>query len=106
MDASWRMPLTMTKSVIQLPTTVGAFQRSLLDHTDAFVAKLNNTGSALVYSTYLPGLTTTVAWHSSQFWDKPMWWGPTTAMRALLMTTPDLAGQLSDDHHEWVSHCS
>ena len=29
-----------------------------MDYSDAFVTKLNLTGSALVYSTYLPGLTT------------------------------------------------
>lgn len=40
------------------PTTPGAYQRSLLDYSDAFVTKLNPSGSALVYSTYLPGLTT------------------------------------------------
>src|SRR2546425_1201752 len=37
------------------PTTVGAFQRSYQKNQDAFVAKLNTTGSALVYSTYLGG---------------------------------------------------
>jgi len=40
------------------PTTVGAFQSSYQgtnagSHGDAFVTKLNSTGSALVYSTYL-----------------------------------------------------
>jgi hypothetical protein len=43
-----------------LPTTSGAFQRKLADHRndghgDAFVIKLNPSGSALVYSTYLGG---------------------------------------------------
>jgi Beta-propeller repeat len=37
------------------PTTLGAFQRGLLGMTDAFVTKLDATGSALVYSTYLGG---------------------------------------------------
>jgi Beta-propeller repeat len=46
------------------PTTPGAFDRTLnipncprcgVDNYDAFVAKLNPTGSALVYSTYLGG---------------------------------------------------
>ena len=35
------------------PTTPGAFQTALTGTVDAFVTKLNPTGSALVYSTYL-----------------------------------------------------
>ncbi|HEV2177808.1 MAG TPA: choice-of-anchor D domain-containing protein [Terriglobia bacterium] len=37
------------------PTTLGAFQTSYRGNADAFVTKLNPTGSALVYSTYLGG---------------------------------------------------
>jgi len=37
------------------PTTAGAFQTSFGGYIDAFVAKLNADGSALVYSTYLGG---------------------------------------------------
>jgi hypothetical protein len=37
------------------PTTAGAFQTSLSGPIDAFVTKLNPSGSALVYSTYLGG---------------------------------------------------
>src|SRR5438477_4149011 len=37
------------------PTTPGAFQTTLGGGTDAFVTKLNATGSALLYSTYLGG---------------------------------------------------
>src|SRR5260221_455384 len=37
------------------PTTAGAFQPTYGGVTDAFVTKLNPTGSALVYSTYLGG---------------------------------------------------
>ena len=37
------------------PTTVGAFQSARQGAEDAFVAKLNPTGSALEYSTYLGG---------------------------------------------------
>jgi Beta-propeller repeat len=37
------------------PTTAGAFQAARAAGTDAFVTKLNATGSALVYSTYLGG---------------------------------------------------
>ncbi len=37
------------------PVTSGAFQRSSQGNSDCFVSKLNPTGSALVYSTYLGG---------------------------------------------------
>lgn len=37
------------------PTTVGAFQTTFIGLQDAFVTKLNPTGSGLVYSTYLGG---------------------------------------------------
>jgi hypothetical protein len=37
------------------PTTAGAFQTALGDGGDAFVTKLNATGTALIYSTYLGG---------------------------------------------------
>jgi hypothetical protein len=37
------------------PTTAGAFQPTLGGLTDAFVARLNSTGSALIYSSYLGG---------------------------------------------------
>lgn len=42
------------------PTTVGAFQTALAGGTDAFITKLNPTGSALVYSTYLGGSSTDI----------------------------------------------
>src|SRR5439155_12142857 len=37
------------------PTTAGAFQTTLHGSQDMFVAKLNATGSALLYSTFLGG---------------------------------------------------
>ncbi len=37
------------------PTSAGAYQTSLAGSYDAFVSKLNSTGTALVYSTYLGG---------------------------------------------------
>ncbi len=37
------------------PTTAGAYQTSLAGGYDAFVSKLNSTGTGLVYSTYLGG---------------------------------------------------
>jgi hypothetical protein len=40
---------------LDFPTTPGAFQTSLAGPIDAFITKLNPTGSALVYSTYLGG---------------------------------------------------
>src|SRR5712675_1074542 len=40
---------------IDFPTTAGAFQATLAGSGNAFVAKLDPTGSALVYSTYLGG---------------------------------------------------
>jgi beta-propeller repeat-containing protein len=40
---------------INFPTTTAAFQTTLAGGFDAFVTKLNATGSALVYSTYLGG---------------------------------------------------
>ena len=37
------------------PTTVGALQATFGAVADAFFSKLNSTGSALIYSTYLGG---------------------------------------------------
>jgi len=37
------------------PTTAGSYRRTLVGQIDAFVAKLNPTGSSLVYGTYLGG---------------------------------------------------
>ncbi len=43
-----------------LPTTPGAFQTSAPGNTDAYVAKINDSGSALIYCTYLGGSFTDV----------------------------------------------
>jgi hypothetical protein len=48
----------MGKTGNTLPTTLGASQPAFSGGSDAFVAKLNSTGSALVYSTYLGGSRT------------------------------------------------
>ena len=40
------------------PTTTGAYQPNYAGNLDAFVTKLNPTGTALVYSTYLGGTNT------------------------------------------------
>jgi uncharacterized repeat protein (TIGR01451 family) len=44
-----------TNSSLDFPTTTGALQTAFGGSRDAFVTKLNATGSALVYSTYLGG---------------------------------------------------
>jgi Bacterial Ig-like domain (group 3)/Kelch motif/Beta-propeller repeat/YDG domain/Galactose oxidase, central domain len=47
----------VTGDTVSFPTTAGAFQPNLSapGYSDAFVAKLNATGTALIYSTYLGG---------------------------------------------------
>ncbi len=47
--------VTGTTDSPDFPTTVGAFQRNLKGIEDAFVTKLDKSGSKLVYSTYLGG---------------------------------------------------
>src|SRR5262249_25430082 len=42
-------------SSVNFPTTAGAFQASFHNEADAFVAKFNSLGSALVYSTFIGG---------------------------------------------------
>jgi hypothetical protein len=44
------------------PTTSGAFDESHNGSSDAFIAKLNSTGSALIYSTYIGGQDIDQAW--------------------------------------------
>jgi hypothetical protein len=53
-DAAGNAYVTGTASSYNFPTTAGAFDRTG-DGGDAFVAKLNASGSSLVYSTYLGG---------------------------------------------------
>ncbi len=63
LDAGGNTYITGTTSSINFPVTGGAFQtgnsgatpQPLSPGTDAFVTKLNPTGSGLVYSTYLGG---------------------------------------------------
>jgi len=54
-DNSGNAYVTGMTSSTDFPTTPGAFQTTLNSPTNAFVAKLNRSGSALVYSTYLGG---------------------------------------------------
>ena len=55
LDASGSAYLTGSTDSSNFPTTPGAFQRTLTGLGNAFVSKMNATGSALVYSTYLGG---------------------------------------------------
>lgn len=54
-DSAGNSYITGVTGSIDFPTTLGAYQTSLGGSNDAFVVKLNSTGTALVYSTYLGG---------------------------------------------------
>jgi hypothetical protein len=58
-DAGGNAYVTGSTTSTNFPTTAGAFQTTFASgdnvNPDAFVTKLNPTGSALVYSTYLGG---------------------------------------------------
>ena len=54
-DATGSAYVTGTTSSANFPTTAGAYDTTYNGGYDAFVAKLNASGSALVYSTYLGG---------------------------------------------------
>ncbi len=54
-DSSNDAVVTGTTNSTNFPTTTGAGQVSSRGNGDAFVAKLNSTGTALLYSTYLGG---------------------------------------------------
>ncbi|TMG77584.1 MAG: hypothetical protein E6H80_00745, partial [Betaproteobacteria bacterium] len=54
-DADGNAYVTGFTGANDFPTTPGAFQSAFAGGWDAFVTKLNPTGSALVYSTYLGG---------------------------------------------------
>ena len=54
-DAAGNAYVTGVVLSTNFPTTLGAFQTASGGGSDAFVTKLNLTGSALVYSTYLGG---------------------------------------------------
>jgi hypothetical protein len=54
-DASGQAYVTGRTASSNFPTTQGAYETTYSDYTDAFVAKLNSSGSALIYSTYLGG---------------------------------------------------
>jgi hypothetical protein len=54
-DASGQAYVTGHTSSSNFPTTQGAYETVYSGYTDAFVAKFNSSGSALIYSTYLGG---------------------------------------------------
>ena len=54
-DSAGNSYVTGVTGSTNFPTTLGALQTSLLGSNDAFVVKLDSTGTALVYSTYLGG---------------------------------------------------
>jgi hypothetical protein len=54
-DSSGNAYVTGITNSSDFPTTAGSLQTTLRGGDDAFVSKLNSTGSALVYSTYLGG---------------------------------------------------
>jgi hypothetical protein len=54
-DSAGNAILTGFTTSVDFPVTAGAFQATLGGLIDVFVTKLNPTGSALVYSTYLGG---------------------------------------------------
>jgi hypothetical protein len=55
-DGAGNAYLTGMTTSANFPTTPGAFQTTPPGDTDAFVTKLNPSGSGLIYSTYLGGL--------------------------------------------------
>jgi hypothetical protein len=54
-DANGNVYVSSGTPSSDFPTTPGAYQTSLAGPIDAFITKLNPTGSALIYSTYLGG---------------------------------------------------
>ena len=55
-DSAGNVYLTGRTLSGNFPTTAGAFQTALGGNGDSFAAKLNSTGTALIYSTYLGGV--------------------------------------------------
>ena len=55
LDSAGNAYVTGSTTSAVFPTTGGAFQTSFSGLNDAFVTKMNTTGSGLVYSTYLGG---------------------------------------------------
>src|SRR5712691_5358261 len=66
-DASGSAYFTGVTGSSNFPTTPGAFQTTYGGHGNAFVGKLNTSGSALIYSTYLGGRGEATAGYDSGF---------------------------------------
>ncbi len=62
LDATGSAYVTGTTSSANFPTTAGAFDTAYNGNEDAFVAELNTSGSALVYSTYVGGSGNDEGW--------------------------------------------
>ena len=60
-DSSGTAYITGNTQSSNFPTTAGAFQTAFAGTEMAFVTKVNSAGSALVYSTYLGGSSSTIA---------------------------------------------
>ena len=63
MDGSGRAYVTGSTTSADFPTTPGAFDTTFNGGSDAFVTKLNASGSALAYSTFLGGTVAIRLWH-------------------------------------------
>jgi hypothetical protein len=61
-DASGNAYVTGETDSADFPITAGVFQPSLAGNYDSFVTELNSAGSALIYSTYLGGSGTDLAY--------------------------------------------
>ena len=61
-DQSYAAYITGHTGSTNFPVTAGAFQETLAGGYDAFVSKLNASGSALIYSTYIGGNADDFAW--------------------------------------------
>jgi uncharacterized protein (AIM24 family) len=61
LDSSGNAYVVGQTSSTDFPTTAGAFQPMNRDNTNGFVSKFNSTGTALLYSTYLGGSSSTFA---------------------------------------------
>ncbi len=62
LDSSGNAYVAGSSNSTNFPTTVGAFQTTLRGTSNGIVSKLNSTGTALVYSTYLGGNLADTAW--------------------------------------------
>jgi hypothetical protein len=61
-DAAGNAYVTGYTDSTNFPTTAGSFDTTYNGNTDAFVAKVNSTGTALVYSSFLGGAVNDIGW--------------------------------------------